>query len=82
MKRFVFRVLRDGHEDVRDEVELESVDAARTEAAKVLLDVARDDVHAIGWQLAEYRVDVCNTDGLLLFSHALTTYSTTALASR
>ena len=82
MSQYVFRVLRNGEEYARDAVELGTVEEARADAGKLLFDVAGDDVQTQGWKLADYQVDVCNRDGLLLFSHALTTFTTTALASR
>jgi len=82
MNQYVFRVLRNGDEYTSGAVELETVEAARADAGKLLFDIAGDDVLKRGWALSDYQVDVCNRDGLLLFSHALSTYTTDALASR
>jgi hypothetical protein len=73
MKSFLFSTLRDGVADPEgDSIELSSVAAARLEAAKVLLDIMRDDVEQ-EWQVADWEIIVSDDQSLTLFSLSVST---------
>jgi hypothetical protein len=70
MPRYYFNTA-DGHVEVDEEgQELPNAVAARTEGVRFLGEILRDNPPEL-WEGGEFRVDVTNADGLLLYSIAV-----------